>query len=84
MDRDASCLVIGGVVFIGDQLKEHFVNTILPYEQNQNIPQVPNVNLPSRQETLSFKLGTVSHDVQKINSKSKEMKEELKKRQRKS
>ena len=65
--------------FTGDQLKEHFLNKILPYERNQIIPQVPNVILPSRQESLSFKLGTVSHDVQKLNNKSKGMIEELKK-----
>ena len=74
----------GGIVFTGDQLKEHFLNKILPYERNHIIPEVPNVNLPSRQETLSFKLGTPSHDVQKLNNKSKGMVEELKKRQRKS
>ena len=61
----------GGIVFTGDQLKEHFLNKILPYERNHIIPEVPNVNLPSRQETLSFKLGTPSHDVQKLNNKSK-------------
>ena len=69
----------GGIVFTGDQLKEHFLNKILPYERNHSIPEVPNVNLPSRQETLSFKLGTPSHDVQKLNNKSKVMVEELKK-----
>ena len=69
----------GGIVFTGDQLKEHFLNKILPYERNHSIPEVPNVNLPSRQETLSFKLGTPSHDVQKLNNKSKVMVEEFKK-----
>ena len=68
----------GGIVFTGDQLKEHFLNKILPYERNQIIPQVPNVNSPSRQETLSFTLGTVSQDVQKLNNKSERMIDELK------
>ena len=58
-----------GVMYTGDQLKAYFVNTILPFEENQIIPQVPNVNLPSRQQILSTTLGTMSHDVQKLNNK---------------
>ena len=65
MDNNDSCLVKKkGVMYTGDQLKKHFVDTILPYQENQIIPQVPNVNLPSRQKILTMKLGTVSHDVQ--------------------
>ena len=40
-------------IYTGDQLKAHFVNTILPFEENQIIPQVPNFNLPSRQKNIN-------------------------------
>ena len=55
-----------GVMYTEDHLKAHFVNTTFPFEENQIIPQVPSVNLPSRQKMLSITLGTVSHDVQKF------------------
>ena len=67
-----------GVIYTGDQLKKHFVDTILPYIENQIIPLVPNVNLTLRQKILTMKLGTVSHDVQKLNDKSQIIIEELK------
>ena len=68
-----------GVMYTADQLKAHFVDTILPFEETQTIPDVPNVNLPSRQKILTMKLGTVSHDVQQLNEKSQKVAEELKK-----
>ena len=67
----------GGKMFTGDQLKDHLVNIILPYESIQTIPTVTIVNLPTRQNTLKLTLGTVSHDVQGIHEKSKELEEEL-------
>ena len=66
-------------MYTADQLKAHFVDTILPFEETQTIPDVPNVNLPSRQKILTMKLGTVSHDVQQLNEKSQKVAEELKK-----
>ena len=56
--------------YTGDELKNHLVNKILPFEFDQNIPEVPAVDLPTRQKTLTFTLGTVSHDVQCINKKA--------------
>ena len=64
-------------MFTGDQLKDHLVNVILPYEDTQTIPTVPKVNLPTRQSKLKLTLGTVSHDIQGINDKSKDLEEEL-------
>ena len=66
-----------GVAYTNDELKDHLVNTIFPYESNQTIPSVPKVNLPTRQKTLTLTLGTVSHDVQNINEKSELIGEEL-------
>ena len=66
-------------MYTADQLKAHFVDIILLFEEKQTIPDVPNVNLPSRQKILTMKLGTVSHDVQKLNEKSQKVAEELKK-----
>ena len=66
------------MIYTGDELKDHLVNSILPYENNQMIPSVPKVNLPTRQKTLTLTLGTVSHDVQSINEKSELIGEELK------
>lgn len=58
-------------MFTGDQLKDHLVNTILPYESIQpTIPSVPIVNLPTRQNKLTLTLGTVLHDVQGIKIKA--------------
>ena len=67
----------GGKMFTGDQLKDHLVNVILPYEDKQTIPTVPKVNLPTRQSTLTLTLGTVSHDIQGVNDKNKVLEEEL-------
>ena len=67
-----------GIMYTGDRLKKHFVNIIIPNEETQTIPQVPNINLPSRQKILTMKLGSVSHDVQKLNNESKNIIEELK------
>jgi hypothetical protein len=66
-----------GTMFTGDQLKDHLVNTIFPYERLQIIPTVPKVNLPTRQSELKLTLGTVSHDVQGLDENSKELEEEL-------
>ena len=78
MENNDSSLVQKGVMYTGDQLKAHFVDIILLYEEEQTIPQVPNVNLPSRQKKkLTMKLGTVSHNVQKLNNKSQRITEEL-------
>ena len=67
-----------GVMYTGDQLKAHFVNTIHPFEEKQTIPQALNVNLPPRQQILIMTLGTISHNVQKLNNKSQRIIEELK------
>ena len=67
-----------GRMYTGDELKKHLVDVILPYEETQTIPLIPNVNLPSRQNILTMKLGTVSHDFQKLNNKSQIIIEELK------
>ena len=67
-----------GRMYTGDELKKHLVDVIFPYEETQTIPLIPNVNLPSRQNILTMKLGTVFHDVQKLNNKSQMIKEEFK------
>ena len=66
-----------GKMFTGDQLKDHLVNVIFPYERLQTIPTVPKVNLPTRQSELKLTLGTVSHDVQGLNENSNELEEKL-------
>ena len=66
-----------GTMFTGDQLKDHLVNVIFPYERLQTIPTVPKVNLPTRQSELKLTLGTVSHDVQGLNENSQELEEKL-------
>ena len=66
-----------GIMFTGDELKDHLVNVIFPYERLQTIPTVPKVNLPTRQSELKLTLGTVSHDVQGLNENSQELEEKL-------
>ena len=55
-----------------------FRKKILPFEFDQNIQEVPAVDLPTRQKTLTFTLGTVSHNVQCINKKAQTIGDELK------
>ena len=67
-----------GHTYTGDELKDHLVKNIFPYEVKQRIPSVPSVNLPTRQKTLTFTLGHVSHDVKSINDKAQIIGDELK------
>ena len=65
-----------GTVYSAEQLKDHLVNTIFPYESTKPIPSVPSVQLPSRQ--FNCKLGTIAHDTQNYNSSNLEAENKLK------
>ena len=75
MDRDASSLVKRRSCIHCRSMKGTFCGyNSSVWKKNQIMPQLPDVNLPSRQEISSSILGTVSHDVQKLNNSGFERK----------